>query len=553
MIELQPPVPRNDSLKVQFAHQCWAQGLTPFFIDKVPFSSGSSKLLAKIMGDIIREVSSKEGPIIWAEVGAGLGFFGRKLLDGLAETHPEFYKRFTFISTNFEKNLVNHTASSTLFCNHRHHSQFQQLDVFNAQFKTPPQGLFFSYLFDDLPTAHIHVKAGVPWVIWIRSMLKPNTVITRTDIFPPLTLVDQEIADLIEKKEPIPAPLARRILPFLVEESLEVPLDESELSSQDREDVLAFIQDQTIQDGYFNITLNSRTLFTSLYEALSPEGMLFIRDFGHQRFTMCQDPALMKATYGGTIFFPIYSPFIQFMCRQVGFASSMVSDLPDETYQQFIAISKKADLSVITPHFQEIVKVDNLIDAVEDVRQSIVDKKEVHWDNLPEDIRDEYTLLDVFVASLVDHSRYQEAIDHGLNMADAYRSSGLTIFLNVGRAYQHMGDSKRAELYFKEALHISPDYAPAHLELGLLYTLQNRLPEAFTTFISYLKTASKVSWSTYITLSLISIQLGKSAYATAMIEWLISTADQHANLVPQSIADQARMIHVQFLSTEPTL
>ena len=62
----------------------------------------------------------------------------------------------------------------------------------------------------------------------------------------------------------------------------------------------------------------------------------------------------------------------------------------------------------------------------------------------------------------------------------------------LGSLYRENGDYRRAEQAYRQALGVQPDYAAAHLNIGILYDVYLKRPQdALLQYREYLRSAGK--------------------------------------------------------------
>ena len=96
------------------------------------------------------------------------------------------------------------------------------------------------------------------------------------------------------------------------------------------------------------------------------------------------------------------------------------------------------------------------------------------------------------LAILYAQSRQRPQAIAGLTKAVATNPRNAVAWNWLGSLYREGGDYPRAEQAYQQALTVKPDYAAAHLNLGILYDVALKRPQdALSQYREYLKVAGK--------------------------------------------------------------
>ena len=97
-IQIQPCVPRFESIKTEINNNVHHWGMSSFYMFKVPygFSQSRSSCLT-ILSYIVKIAKNKpHQPLHVYEFGAGMGLLAAAVLAAIKTDHPEIYNRLTF-------------------------------------------------------------------------------------------------------------------------------------------------------------------------------------------------------------------------------------------------------------------------------------------------------------------------------------------------------------------------------------------------------------------------------------------------------------------------
>ncbi len=550
MISVHPPVHRHESLKAQLGIPCWKQGLTVFFTDNVPISHSTGRLLVGAVAKMM-DAHFKGKPIQdanWVELGSGSGIFARQLLDIMDKEHPEFYDRFSFTITDSSQALIDQVKHSGLLNHHLDHVRFETVDFHRIHFKEQPNGVYFSYLFDSLPTAHLHIVEGKPFVVKVETQIPENLTLIDTDHFPPTILSGDALLAKLRAPDTFSAPFARRVNAHIQENYVEVPLEKSGLSDQDQNDILEFLAHSKIQNGYFNVQLEVSKFFANLHLALSDDALVLIHDFGHSSMDLCQGPSLLTTDFGAFCFYAVFFPYIQYVGQKYGFDYATTSHYPEAEYTQFMAFSKTPlsqefvdTLNTAMPNqdakkvFETTIEIGNLIKEPE----NHLPKIESLWTALTPAQKQDYCLITKVATGYLKNGDPQTAITLAETAAPVYQKIAIPLQIILAQSFQAMGDLEKAEQHFKKALDISPYFAPAYFMLGSIYASQKRSAEAQSMLLHAIKLSTDLSWHTVVTVGLLAIQNGQKDLAKTTLNWIIAAHHAHPDLVKPTAFAQA--------------
>ena len=319
MIELQPPVPRDQSILEQLSSFAWSKGVDCFFFEGVPFSFYSGKWFAQYCKDIFEHITtpfSETKDLKFLEIGAGLGMLSKHFLDQTSLNEP-LYKKTHAVVSDYSETTINDLKKRNPFKQHNDHIQFQTLDLSKSStIKSNTYHLMtMIYVIDSLPNRHFCYKKGVLKEVFVQTLLDKAVSIWDTRTFPFKFLGYPDICDIIHNKEwdslwHFYYQLEPHLLEVFTEEDVkEIP----------HLDVIRGFTDtlDATQDHYFNISLIGISAIQNLIKALPKGGGLIITDFGHHTTTDLSSEKL-TSPFGSMTFYRVCFPFLYYLATASG-------------------------------------------------------------------------------------------------------------------------------------------------------------------------------------------------------------------------------------------
>jgi tetratricopeptide (TPR) repeat protein len=120
--------------------------------------------------------------------------------------------------------------------------------------------------------------------------------------------------------------------------------------------------------------------------------------------------------------------------------------------------------------------------------------------------------------------------------------------LLLGKSHLRLGDQKKAEYFFKNALKISPNFAPALDELSLLYGNQKKYLQCIRYSKKFIRHCGQETlWEHLVLLALMYIEIKKPSGAERILDRLIKIYDRYPGIVPEETYKKVRLILRTFL------
>lgn len=316
-IEIQPPTPRFESVRMVLAEHAWNNGIATFFTENVPFSYSTGKVLANKIGNIFSDhmvnrygVQLPEKLVIY-ELGGGMGLLAKHLLEHLRHNAPRLYERVHLCLSDRSPATVKQWRKIGLFDEFAGKVTLHVMDATAPNFAFgKPDFVYCSYMLDSLPTRVIKVENNNIYEMQVQSYLPSDAKIFDTTQFPPKLLNALEIRELFKAtKHKIQNNMANKIIQLLKIEWHAVPLKEvSNMSAAERSAIEHLCQDLSIKDAYFNFSFQIMNFARKVFAAMDHNALLFVHDFGYTDNSQHLKTTELLAAYGCTAASPVFFP-----------------------------------------------------------------------------------------------------------------------------------------------------------------------------------------------------------------------------------------------------
>ena len=543
-IIVQKSVPRFHSIRSQLSGLKWQSGVSTFFTENVPFSYSTSTWFAS---KIIELAHTLEGD--WLELGSGLGILSRHILDLLKKDYPQSYQKTTLHLSDYAPALVNKMAESGLFLEHPN-AKFHVIDAHDPQLGAiKPSVILISYLLDSLNCRHIEIENGEIFELLVESSIPDTVRLFDTTTYPPILLDAQAIYELIvssndEKK--------KRLAPFicevLVENFTKIPLAQTDMSKEEKEDLIAFAK--TIPEPHvrFNYAFGFSQILTQLFKKSSPECMILIQDFGYGDFFALPNPPVLATPYRSIICHAVYFPYIAYIAQKHEVHFNITPYTPGDT--QLAVLYRGPELKKInsicdhvfeTKGYAETQKIFNTVFEFKGSKEENMVQILALWDTLSDFEKEDYLVVLAFASSSFEEGYYEQAINFVEKLPPAYEAISIPAYYLLGKCYDKLNQIETAISYYQKCVTISAEYPSAYNELSLLYLKTKRYAdylESSKKFLAY--SGESLIWEHFITQALVYIELGQKKKAAELIEWIHSIGS--TALVPEKIRVKADSI-----------
>ncbi len=555
-LEIQEAVPQHQSIRMRLSNHSWEWGVSNFFLNNVPFSFTTGKLLASGIAHLIhyffthsptKSLTSFHG----YELGAGTGLLSKNILDCLRENYPSLYKKCTMHVSDSAESIVSEIQKYGLFNGHSGHYSVSAMDGLDPQFvkKADPHLIVCSYFLDSVPMCHIEYHKGTLSEIWIRTVIPKDACIIDATSFPPKILDARKIKKLLLHGDPIRKRiLSTKLLALLEEEVVYKPIHETGLSPKDVHCLNDFCVSLSLPQLRFNYGPFLSQWLQKLYNTLPRHGMVVIVDFGRTDPSYLPPVKGLISSYAATAFSAVSFPLLRFIAKTVGFSSIVKGK--KEGHSHVLLLSKGFDerhlSSFFTKKFAPIhcENIDHAIVAV---------TKESDSEKLPKQIKDkfnslspleqvDYSLLTQFSLALLKKGHFKEALDYAKKSAELYPTFAIGSFELMGYIKKETGDLEGAEAEYQKVLTLAPEFSNVYLNLAFIYSKKKDFSRYIECMLRYFPYAESDIWEHLITMALISLQRDEPQRCQHILNFIFDTLKKYPSLVPENIGAKAKQV-----------
>lgn len=549
-VTIQEPVSRYHSIRSTLSDLRWQAGVSTFFTENVPFSYSTSTWFASKILKIAHSFHAD-----WLELGSGLGILSRHILDFLKQEYPQDYAQITLHLSDYAPALIDKMGSSGLFSEHPN-TAFHVIDAHNPQLSFAPSMVLISYLLDSLQCRHIEIENGLIYELMVKSSIPSTTLIFDTSQYPPALLNAQDIQAILlgsdsEKKKRI-SPFLK---PLLTEEFTRIPLENTSMSTEEKEDLKTFSKTLSQPHVRFNYAYGFSKILSKLFTQCKEEALLLIQDFGYTTPESLPEPKKLTSTYRTVICHAVYFPYLAYVAKTHGIHFNITHYHPGDT--QLCVLYKGQHPDLIQARCKEVFAskdydlgqkaVDTVLDfQVPDnsfTLQHILD----YWETLSRFEKEDYLVTLSFASSCFEKGAYQEAVRFLQKLSPAYLPISIPAYHLLGRCYAQLGDLDKAESAFKKCMEISPEYPSAYNEMSFVHLKTKRYTDYLEMSQKFMQlTGETFVWEHFITQALVYLELGQKQKANQILDWIDSVYAQDKTLIPEKIIQKAASARLLF-------
>jgi SAM-dependent MidA family methyltransferase len=545
MKQLQGYVSRIDSIRVQLSDLSWLQGYATYYLEKVPYSFTTSDIFSTCISELIADLikDNKKDSFNIYELGAGMGFLSRNILDTFKKTHPKFYKKTQYHVTDYAKPVIDEIKKLELLSGHKKNVSLKVFDVFKHKLnKLLPDLIFGVYLLDAFPVRHIEVENGEVYEIQVKTSITDNAVVFDTTCLPPKLLGFNDIKKLLKSNKKIKKSLmSRRVLDAVTEEYRRVPLDEIKgITKAELQDLRSFVD--YLNPGKkikFNYSYQMGNWLAQLLSRVSQESVIFFYDFGDNKFSKNEKIENMMLIAGSTAFYPVNFPYINFITNKMGFSylqSEVENGCPQEVYICSQKNSKKIKTIIKEINIKE--KMKNSLSSYMDFKHLMAKENDAAIkENIPK-LAANKKLTHSILTTLTNHFYqkgdfiYAEKLAYMLQ--DKYYQLDYGSLLVLAQIYLRKERLEDAEICLDQAVEISKYIPSAYNYLSVLNYKQNLIEDYIKQSKLFLKYCRDNNfWKQLSLLAMIYYYSKKHTKAKRIIDWIIAIQKKHPNIVPK--------------------
>jgi len=552
--EVQPPVPRYDSVRTKLSDAAWGSGIEAFFLHAVPFSYSTGKSFASRIARLIAfavQRYSKSRPtgsqLHLYEFGAGLGVLALHILDLLREQYPDLYSRLVYHVTDCSELIMEQAERLGVLGGHQEHVRLDVLDALRPQFRRgeEPAVVIQSYMVSSLPVRHVEVSGSEVWELLVRTRIPRSACLLDASTFPPRVV---EAESLVERIITGADGGLRLLLPqlerLLQEEHVRIPIRESGIPREERIELETFVatlhSDTTIR---FNYCFAYARALHELLANLSRDTMVVVHDFGWVDRHSAPKAGALSTSYGATTCHGVSFPYLISAAEQEGAVCRCTANAAGESQ---VLMCYKGD----TDDGLDALFVETFADTgYEAVRAALCRCTEIAetdeeypesvaaiMSSLAEPDRHDYALQLGIAWELLRRGFLREAIDMAQQSLDGYRQVAVDSYLLLGLAHRKLGELDLAETHLRRALTICPHYYLAHAELGHVLLGQGRQEEHLEAVIESIRGYPDDGvWEQVISAVIGLLVQGRTREADSALTAILKTVEHHTTLLPDDI------------------
>jgi len=561
-VEVQPPVPRPDSLRARLSQAAWASGIETFFVHSIPFSYSTGRAIAHRIARLVafslrRCCARRAAPPLFHvyEIGTGLGVLALHVLDLLRQRHPDIYSRIIFHVTDISDSTLQQIQSLGVLDDHREHVRFEVLDALRPKYLPGEEPAFVlqSYTVDSLPTRHIEIAGGEVFELLVRSRIPTTAQLLDTSSFPPRVIEAKTVlARVLDGEETGWWHLLSQIGQLLQEEYVRVPIGESGgMSQAERVELEAYAAtldpDNTIR---FNYCFPYTSGLHELLSDLGRDAMVVVHDFGWVDARAAPEPVALSTNYGAAMCNGVSFPYLVYAAEQAGATCLCTENEAGES--QVLLIDKgdvDDDLAALFRETFENAGYESVRDAlrrcteIADTDDGFADSVSGIVSSLAESDRHDYALLLGITWELLRRGFPRQAIAVAEQSLAGYRQVAVDSYLLLGIAHLKLDELDLAEGYLRKALAICPHYPAAHAELGHVLLRQGRQEEHLQAALESLRGYPDDSvWEQIIVVVIGLLVQERKDEARSALTSILETAAHHATLVPDFVVRKLHAI-----------
>ncbi len=555
-LELQKKVPRYRSIRTTISNLRWQLGLSTFFTDKVPFSFSTGTCFASKISTLAHTCHGH-----WVELGAGTGILSRHILDKLKQDFSEDYANIRISVSDYSESAVASLKNAGLFSEHPN-TDFPIINAHAPHFSTKewPRVVILSYLLDSMDCRHIEINNNTVSEIQVKTRIKTTAPIIDVSVFPPKIRNPEEIKKLFNGKDiHLQKKIAPFLLPYLKESYVKVPLNKTDMSKKEKEDLLSFAKTLPKTTLRFNYSMHFSNMLKELL-ARDQESLIIINDFGYPLADVAPKVSALSTTYGTVSCHSVYFPYLRHIATDCKATTFTTLNPPGNT--QMMVIYKGKREAYIQEQCLSIFK-NKEYDTMHTLAKTVFKLKkptknthshlELQWKNIAPLYKEDYFVTMSFANVAYKNKLYSKAIECLEKILPSYASISIPRLHLLGYCYLENGDFKNAEKAFKKALNLSLDYPVSYLNIAHLYLKKRELESYQKAIKTYIEKADRPSFGEHmITLALLYVQTGDRETSSALTEFICTAYTQDKSLFSESLYRKALGIQNLIAQIQPT-
>lgn len=562
MVIAQEKVSRPLSINAILSNLTWNWGVGAFFLSQVPYMYSNSPMFARRIAAVShwlwKRRNGKSAPFRMTELGAGMGKLSAHILNILAKDYPKQFNHVKMEISEYSDRTIDEMNRLHLFEAYKDRITILKRDILQHRWQPDELShfIYMSYLIDSVDTVHVEVENGQLYELLVQTAIADDAIVMDTTSGLPEFLESTDIADLLQSDDNERKQLlSPKIKPLLRETFHRIPLaDSATLSDADKTWLVHYAGSLPQNENFlFNYPVGAHDTFTRLLKEMPRESIMLAYDFGRP-FPHRPAPDTLMSHYGTTQFYQVNFHLFTTMITEAGLHHALTTQDPGKSQ---VLMAYKGDnhdgLTELCARVFPDVGVEHIM--------AVLKKCEAASSNPPELTKE----IDALMAGLSDEEKnsvllnlnlgwrflekkqYDLAIRFALKSILHFEEVALPAHLIIARAYWGLNRLADAQIHYKKALEISPDFPDVNNELSLICAHLGQWTEYVEHAERFLHVADTDQlWEQYITLALVYLQLKLEDPAEEIITHIRRLPPR---FVPAGIREKAELLHTKFFTS----
>lgn len=510
---------RAESVRAAYAEAAWREGTAAFITNSVPFSYSSGPLLAKSTASVVRDLASRiEGELRILELGAGIGYLSRHVLQRLKEKSPEIYSRCRFIVTDGSPDVVEQVKRRGIFRGVDDSVAVEVVDVQSPEeiLNRRPHLVLMSYLLDSIPPEHTLNGEPVRFVTNVHA----DAVLWDTTEWPPRFLSGHALAEALRSPAAFSPATVRRAAAQLVE-----------------------VPQVGRGDGLRNRRADPLDRLLTVLHSLDDQAMLLITDFGYAEQAAYAQFSQLTTEYGACAFWAVFFDEIAECAERAGFATYLHSG-PEGGTHSMAVVRRPGDASEATFRraFDGVVsdRPASVLYALEDDAgiQEVYDAVTKIEQTMAAEEVESYGNLSRFVHLLLPFRLRGLAERHARRCIELYGEMAAPEAAILGSLMGQRGELDEAAAWFDKAVQIAPNYAHAYHGMAGVYRARKDWAGYAQAMRRFIETTDEEIFTPALKMVQTLEAESRGDLARETRRWLSDAANETPWIIPESIRGQ---------------
>ncbi len=542
------------------SQESWSRGMSNFFIEDIPFSYSTGSEFAERLVHLIDAFvqDAQLTAINVYELGAGLGYLSRRMLDVIDHNFLHLTSTYTWHVSEYHETMIEQMKKYKVFSPYNERVRFKVMDCVDPPFEEPPHVSILSYVFDSLPTRSIEFENGQAYEVLVKTTINRDATLIDTSNCPPQILDPEDIKTLLEgplsnRKQS----LLGRLSECLNEEYTRISISQSTMSEEERFFLEGFLADLAPHAPIrFNFSYDMVQSLQNTFKQCPEKAMLLAYDFG---FTI-NNPHFswnhMTGRFGACQFYSIFVPIMSYIATR--FKLDVTITDYEQGHSQMMCFSKGVSASHIQGNFHrhfnkeghsDAQLLSNELSALPEEKERFLSELFTRISRLNRYEKENYSLLMNIAKACQRREALEEAKDYAQRAINQYGAFAITAKHLLADIHHQQGDFNAAKTVINEGLDCAHDYYGFH-HLNAIIAGKEEQSDTFIKSahycLAFAPTDATIIWDHLITLALIYVKKNHIQKAKDIFLWIANTSLSHPNRIPAPIAHRAASITERF-------